>query len=46
VLNCSAEKLKAGAQMLCEYDVQLPTEGSFLTTNLDKDTTAELAKIE
>jgi acetolactate decarboxylase len=46
VLNCSAEKLKAGAQMLCEYDVQLPTEGRFLTTNLDKDPTAELAKTE
>jgi hypothetical protein len=32
--------------MLCEYDVQLPNEGKFLSADLSKNPAAELAKAE
>ena len=46
VLNLSAAKLRVGVQMLCEYDVRLPDEGNFLTTDLRRDPTSDLAKTE
>ena len=46
VLDLSAAKLRVGVQMLCEYDVRLPDQGSFLTTDLSRDPKADLAKTE
>jgi len=46
VLQCRARTLRVGLQMLCEYDVRLPTEGTFLSADLSKDPAAELAKAE
>jgi acetolactate decarboxylase len=46
VLDLSAAKLKVGVQMLCEYDVRLPDQGSFLTTDLSRDPASDLAKTE
>jgi acetolactate decarboxylase len=46
VLDVSAAELRVGVQMLCEYDVRLPDRGSFLTTNLSRDPTSDLAKTE
>jgi acetolactate decarboxylase len=46
VLECSAGTLRVGLQTLCEYDVRLPDQGSFLTASLDKDPAAVLAKVE
>jgi acetolactate decarboxylase len=37
VLDCSANELRVGMQMLSEYKVQLPEVGSFLKTNLAVD---------
>jgi len=46
VLDCSSLKLKAGSQVLSEYDIRLPESGPFLTTNLNKDSASDLAKTE
>src|SRR3954447_4885629 len=46
LLDCRARKLKAGIQVLSEFDVRLPDSGPFLTTNLSKDPASELAKTE
>jgi acetolactate decarboxylase len=46
VLQCRAETLGVGLQMLCEYDLHLPNAGTFLTADLSKDPAAELAKAE
>jgi acetolactate decarboxylase len=46
VLDCGAKALRAGIQMLSEYDVRLPEAGSFLKTNLAVDTTKDLARAE
>ena len=46
VLDLHAAKLRVGVQMLCEYDVRLPDQGSFLTTDLSRDPTSDLAKTE
>jgi acetolactate decarboxylase len=46
VLDLSAAKLRVGVQMLCEYDIRLPDQGSFLTTDLSRDPTSDLAKTE
>jgi acetolactate decarboxylase len=46
LLDCGARKLKAGIQVLSEFDVQLPDSGPFLTTNLSKDPASDLAKTE
>ena len=46
VLDLSAAKVHVGVQMLCEYDVRLPDQGSFLTTDLSRDPTSDLAKTE
>ncbi len=46
VLDCSAKALRVGLQTLCEYDVQLPNRGEFLSTDLSKDPTAALKKAE
>jgi len=46
VLDVSAAKLRVGVQMLCEYDVGLPDQGSFLTTDLSRDAASDLAKTE
>ena len=46
VLQCRAKTLRVGLQMLCEYDVRLPSAGTFLTADLSKDPAAELAKAE
>jgi acetolactate decarboxylase len=46
VLDCSAKGLRVGLQTLCEYDVRLPDHGGFLTTDLSKDPTSDLAKTE
>jgi acetolactate decarboxylase len=46
VLDCNAKTLRAGLQMLCEYDVRLPDQGSFLTTDLNNDPAAALRKVE
>jgi acetolactate decarboxylase len=46
VLDCRASKLEARIQVLSEYDIRLPESGPFLTTNLSKDPSSELAKTE
>ena len=46
VLDLSAAKLRVRVQMLCEYDVRLPDHGSFLTADLSRDPTSDLAKTE
>lgn len=46
VLDCGAKALRAGLQMLCEYDVRLPEAGAFLTTDFSKDPSLDLAKTE
>jgi acetolactate decarboxylase len=46
VLDCSAKALRVGLQMLFEYDVRLPDQGSFLTTDLSNDPATALAKVE
>jgi acetolactate decarboxylase len=46
VLDCAAQKLKAGIQVLSDYDIRLPDSGPFLTTNLSKDPASDLAKTE
>ena len=46
VLDCRAQELHAGIQMLCEYDVRLPSKGRFMTADLAKDPAADLAKTE
>jgi len=46
LLDCSARKLKARVQVLLEYNIRLPDSGPFLTTNLSKDPSSELAKTE
>jgi acetolactate decarboxylase len=46
VLDCSAKTLRVGLQMLFEYDVRLPDQGSFLTTDLSNDPATALAKVE
>lgn len=46
VLNCSAQQLRGSIQIISEYVVRLPETESFLTTNLDKDPTSDLAKTE
>ena len=46
VLQCGARTVRVELQMLCEYDVRLPTEGTFLSADLSKDPAAELAKAE
>jgi acetolactate decarboxylase len=46
VLDMCAAKLQVGVQMLCEYDVRLPDHGDFLTTDLSRDPTSDLAKTE
>jgi hypothetical protein len=38
--------LRIGIQLLYEYEVHLPVEGSFLKADLTRDTTADLAKSE
>ena len=46
VLDLRAAKLQVGVQTLCEYDVRLPDHGSFLTADLSRDPTLDLAKTE
>jgi acetolactate decarboxylase len=46
VLDCTTQKLKAGIQLLSEYDIRLPDSGPFLTTNLSKDPASDLAETE
>jgi acetolactate decarboxylase len=46
VLDCATQKLKAGIQVLSEFDIRLPDSGPFLTTNLSKDPASDLAKTE
>lgn len=46
VLDLSSPTLLIGIQVLCEYDVQLPEGGTFLTTDLSRDPTSDLAKTE
>ena len=46
VLDVSAKTLRVGLQMLCEYDVRLPNQGSFLTTDLSNDPAGALRKVE
>jgi acetolactate decarboxylase len=46
VLQCRARSLRVGLQTLCEYDIRLPIDGTFLTTDLSKDPAADLAKAE
>jgi alpha-acetolactate decarboxylase len=46
VLDWAAEMLDIRLQMLCEYDVRLPSEGTFLTARLSQDPSADLAKVE
>ena len=46
VLDVKARTLRVGIQMLCEYDVHLPDGGSFLTQDLSRDPTSDLAKTE
>jgi acetolactate decarboxylase len=46
VLDCTTQKLKAGIQVLSEYDIRLPVTGPFLTTNLSEDPASDLAKTE
>jgi acetolactate decarboxylase len=46
VLDCSAGPLRIGVQMLTEYDVRLPDTGMFLTADLSRNPTSDLAKTE
>ncbi len=46
VMDCSARSLQVGVQTLCDYDVQLPERGAFLTADLTKDPSAVLGKAE
>jgi acetolactate decarboxylase len=46
VLQCRARTVRVGLQMLCEYDVRLPSGGTFLSADLSRDPAAELAKAE
>src|SRR5246500_4669267 len=46
LLDCSARKLKAGVQVLSDYNIRLPDSGAFLTTDLSKDPASDLAKTE
>jgi len=46
VLNCSAQTLRIRIQTLCEFDMRLPGEGSFLKADLTRDTAADLKKAE
>lgn len=46
VLDVAAGQLQIAMQSLCEYDIQLPSRGAFLTTDLSKDPTSDLAKTE
>ena len=46
VLDLKAHTLRVGVQMLCEYEVRLPDQGSFLTADLSQDPTSDLAKTE
>jgi acetolactate decarboxylase len=46
VLDCRASKIEARIQVISEYDIRLPESGPFLTTNLSKDPSSELAKTE
>src|SRR6266550_212003 len=46
VLDCTTQKVKAGIQVLSEFDIRLPDSGPFLTTNLSKDPASDLAKTE
>jgi acetolactate decarboxylase len=46
VLDLSAAKLRVGVQMLCEYDIRLPDQGTFLTADLSRDPTSDLATTE
>jgi acetolactate decarboxylase len=46
VMDCTTQKLKAGIQVLLEYDIRLPESGPFLTTNLSKDPASDLARTE
>lgn len=46
VLDLSSANLRIGFQVLCEYDVRLPEKGAFLTTDLSRDPTSDLAKTE
>jgi acetolactate decarboxylase len=46
VLDLSSVRLRIGVQMLWEYDVRLPDQGSFLTADLSRDPTSDLAATE
>src|SRR6201989_12523 len=46
VLDCAARNLKAGIQILSEYNIRLPENRSFVTPNLSKDPAADLAETE
>jgi acetolactate decarboxylase len=46
LLDLKAPTLQVGLQMLCEYDVRLPDEGTFLTADLSRDPASDLAKTE
>ena len=46
VLDCTAQKLKAGIQVLSELNIRLPDSGPFLTTNLSEDPAPDLATTE
>jgi acetolactate decarboxylase len=46
VLDCTTQKLRAGIQVLSEFNIQLPDSGPFLTTNLSKDPASDLANTE
>jgi acetolactate decarboxylase len=46
VLDCRARKLRVKLQVLYEYDVQLPSRGEFLDSDLTRNPAADLAKTE
>jgi acetolactate decarboxylase len=46
VLDVRAMTLRIGVQTLCEYDIQLPDQGSFLTTDQSRDPSSDLARTE
>jgi acetolactate decarboxylase len=46
VLDCAANELRGGIQIVSEYRVRLPESGPFLTTDLSRDPRADLAKAE
>ncbi len=46
VLNCAAQQLRAGLQVVSEYVIQLPEAGPFLRTKFDKDPASDLARAE